>query len=531
MGIYKTKLITQKTVNAVILSGILQFLMFPVVLFGYRLPDFGFLSWIYLVPIVLCIHEYNLKSKIFLSWFSAMIGFYGMFYWLAGAMQEFGGLNFFQALGVMILVFTILSLVQALFLGLACWINIIVRLPLFILLPIFMLTRDLIIQQWPIGGFPWGTPAYSQGEWIRFFQWVDVTGTHGLSLFIYLINGLIADGLLLLIHRKQIDKMVSRFLVVFVLVLLSLYGSFLSGQKFEREKTSPGDLSVALIQANISQDIKWDPYKAQDILHKYVYLTNTAVKNGAELVVWPETAFPYAISEKTMGADKFLDQDEMSTDLFLGAVVAAHLGPDRIMYNAAVHVDKTASFVRRYDKMHLVPFGEYVPFQQYLKFAKKLTRGVGNFVPGDTYTLFDVKNIRFGSLICYEDIFPDFAREFSRLGADVLVNYTNDAWYGDTSAQHQHLVYSQFRALENRRYLLRATNTGMTAIITPRGELYDKLAPFTEAFLLQNLKLEKASSLYTRFGERWVYVVALLCAVIFIYTVIKYKLGPVKKEF
>ena len=184
-----------------------------------------------------------------------------------------------------------------------------------------------------------------------------------------------------------------------------------------------------------------------------------------------------------------------------------------------------------HSKMHLVPFGEYVPFQDYLKFAKKLTQGVGTFISGNEYTLFDMKNIRFGSLICYEDIFPDFAREFAKLGADVLVNYTNDAWYGDTSAQYQHLVYSQFRALENRRFLLRATNTGMTAIITPRGELYDKLAPFTETFLLQNLKLEKGNALYTRFGERWVYAVALICALIFIYTVIKYKLGPVKKEF
>lgn len=531
MRTYKTKLVTQQTINAVTMSGLLQFLMFPLVLFGYHFPDFGFLTWIYLVPILLCIHQYNLKSKLLLAWLSAMLGFYGMFYWLAGAMQEFGGLNFFQSLGVMIVMFAIMSLYQALFLGLACWINLIVRLPLFILLPIFLLTRDLIIQQWPIGGFPWGTPAYSQGEWLRFFQWVDVTGTHGLSLFIYLINGLIADGLLLFIHRKQIDKMVSRGLVVLVLVFLSLYGSFLSGQKYEREKTVPGDLSVALIQGNISQDIKWDPYKAQNILHKYIYLTNTAVKNGAQLVIWPETAFPYAISSATMSEDKFLDQDQMSMDLFLGAVVADTLDGQRVIYNSAVHVDQAAGFVERHAKMHLVPFGEYVPFQKYLKFAKKLTQGVGNFVPGDSYSLFTMKGFKFGSLICYEDIFPDFAREFSRLGADILVNYTNDGWYGDTSAQHQHLVYSQFRALENRRYLFRATNTGMTAIITPRGELYDKLTPFKETFLLQNLKLEKAESLYTRFGERWVYGVALLCTLIFAYTVIKYKLGPVKKEF
>lgn len=345
MTSYKTKLFTQSSINAVFLTGFLNFLMHPFVLFGYQFPDLGFLAWFYLVPLILGIHRYSLKNKIILCFLSSMIAHYGMFYWLMTAMQKFGGLNFFQSLGAMTIMFFILSLVFALMLSFASWINHLIKIPFFILLPIFMVTRDFLLHHLLFNGFPWEIVPYSQGQWIQFFQWIDHTGIFGLSFFIYLINGLIAEGLLLFIHRKQVDKLVSRYLVVFVLILLSLYGSFLSSQNYEKTKISKGNINIALIQGNIPQDIKWDPYKAQDNLNVYLKLTNTAVKDGADVVIWPETAYPYGIKMNKLKDERFLDKQRLLAPVLFGAVVTERTAKMKKTFNSIIYADTSAKNV------------------------------------------------------------------------------------------------------------------------------------------------------------------------------------------
>lgn len=528
---YKQKLFTQSTLNVVILTGILGFLIHPFVLFGYNFPDVGFLAWIFLVPLILGIHRYKLWHKLILSLLSAMIMYFGILYWFMTAMQVYGGLNFFEGFAAMAIAVAMMSVIFALFLTCACWINHIVKIPFFILLPLFMVTEEMAITHIPFGGFPWALVAYSQHEWVQFFQWIDHTGVLGLSLFIYLINGLFADGLLLFIHRKQIDKMVSRYLLIFVLVILSLYCSFLSNRNYDTHKTSKGSLNVGMVQGNISQDMKWDPYHAEDNLNVFLKLTNTAVKDGADVVIWPETAYPYGIREEKLAQEKFLDKEHLSTPLIFGAVVAHSAVGQKTIHNSVVMADVDANMKDVYHKMHLVPFGEYLPLKKYLSFLPNLTKSIGEFDAGEKYVLFDVSGIKLASLICFEDIFQEQARENSLRNADILVNFTNDAWYGDTSAQYQHLVFSQFRALENRRYLLRVTNTGISAVINPSGVVIDQLEPFKESYLLANLKIEEMQSYYTLHGDYWVKWVAILSGLILIYTAIKRQFGPVKVEF
>lgn len=529
---FKNKLFTQSSLNAVVLSGILSFLMFPFVLFGYHFPDLGFFAWFYLVPLILGIHRYRFHHKFFLCFVSSMIAHYGTFYWLMTAMQHFGGLNFFEALGTMTLLFILLSLLFAFFMSAACWINHFVKIPLFLLLPIFLVTRDWLLHYIPFGGFPWGISPYSQREWIQFFQWIDVTGALGLGFFIYLINGLVADGFLLFIHRKQVDKMVSRLLVVFVFFLLSLYLSFLSSENFEKSKVAKGALNVALVQGNIGQDVKWDPYLAQDHLNVHLKLTNTAVKDHADVVIWPETSYPYSIRQKKINEETFLDKTQLMAPILFGAIVSERQSVKRRkIFNSVIYADTQAKFAAQYRKVHLVPFGEYLPLKQYFGYLESLTQGVGEFTPGEEFTLFEVNDFKFGSLICFEDIFPELGQKYTAAGADILVNYTNDAWYGDTSAQYQHLVFSQFRALENRRYLVRATNTGLTAMINPSGQIVARLDPFKRGYLLQNLKIDTVNTYFSRYGDQWVRGLAIICGLIFLYALIKCRLGPVKMNF
>ena len=154
-----------------------------------------------------------------------------------------------------------------------------------------------------------------------------------------------------------------------------------------------------------------------------------------------------------------------------------------------------------YFKKHLVPFGEYVPMKKWLTFAKKLTTAVGDFSVGENAAPFLWQGKRLGLLICYEDIFPELSQKTVKAGAEILVNLTNDAWYGNTSAPHQHLAFSQLRALENRRMLVRSTNTGVTAVIDSRGEILKNLPLFEEGVLTYLLDLHGEKSFYTRFGD------------------------------
>lgn len=525
----KSSLVSPKTFYAVLLTAICMTFMQPFVVSGYHFPDLGFLAWIHLVPVVVAAHRLSFKAKLVLFWLAATLGLMGMLYWLNIALQGYGGLGFFSAFGSVLLLVLLLAFMMALPLALACWINRLNKMPLFLLLPAFMLTRDWIMLFLPYGGFPWMLPAYSQGQWLNFFQWIDHTGVLGLSFYIYLVNGLIADGLILFLYGKQLDKLVSRLIVVFVLSLASLFLSFLSARGFEKSVTNKGNILVALLQANISQDVKWDHYQAQANLDRYLKLTNQAVKNGAELVLWPETSYPYRLLEETLFEEPFLEQSEMAVPLFFGGVISRGSGRERRQFNGVFHVNTQAKIVAKAYKLHLVPFGEYLPHAKLLSHLGPIVQEVGAFESGKDLTLFEVKNFKFAPLICFEDLFPDIARRYAGLGADVLVNYTNDAWYDDSSAQHQHLVFSEFRALENRKPLIRVTNTGYTAVINASGEVIDEIQPFTETSLIHQLKVETAQSFYTRYGHFWAYFVIGAAVLIFIYTEAKWLMGPVRK--
>lgn len=523
------KLFNRKIVNAIALTGILTALMHPFVFFGVRFPDLGFLAWIHLVPIVVATHRHGFKQRVALFWLAGMAGLFGVLYWLTIAMQRFGGVGLLPSLGILVLLVAFLAFLMALPLATACWVNGINKIPLFILLPAFMILRDYVMGYAPWGGFPWMLPAYSQGQWLKFFQWIDHTGPYGLSFYIYLVNGLIADGLILFVYGNQLDKLVSRLIVVFVLSLFSLFLSFLASRGFENHVQNRGSIHVALIQANVSQDMKWDPFHAESNLHRYMYLSSQAVKNGAELVLWPETAYPYGLRLEELGRDTFLDREAMEVPLIFGAVVYGKEDGVNRQYNGVFQVGKDAKITASYFKIHLVPFGEYLPFESILSKLGNVVNEVGTFDPGREYRLFDVAGIRFGSLICFEDVFPENAREFAKHGADVLVNYTNDAWYENSSAQYQHLVFSQFRALESRRPLLRATNTGYTAVINAKGEVIDEVSPFQETTLLHHLKVEVADSFYGRHGDTWVVVLMCGTGLIFAYTLFKWLMGPVRR--
>ena len=505
------------------------FLMYPVAIFGQVLPDFGFLAWVHLVPLLVYFHGRSFSERLIYYFAAHFLGYVASIYWFMIAMQGYGHLTLVPAIAGLVMSALILASIVAVPMAVGSWVKSYSRIPLFIILPLFLLVADYAYEMAPFGGYPWFRIVHTQGQWLRFFQWIDHTGSTGLSLYIYLVNALIAEGLIGLIYHKQLDKLVSRVLIVFVLGLVSLYSSSLASQQFERTKKTVGHLDVALVQGNISQDTKWDPYKAQDHLQHYLYFTNLAVKNGAKLVLWPETAYPYGLYAKDFGKESFLERDELPVPLLLGAIVYDEEGGKLGQYNSVIHVDEHAQIRSAYYKMHLVPFGEYLPYGSLFAFLGNLVSDVGTFAAGNDYTLFRVGKVDFGSLICFEDLFMENSRQMVKQGAEVLVNFTNDAWYAGSSAIYHHLVPSQLRALENRRTLMRVTNTGLTAVISPNGEILDSLAPFTEGYLLHPLKVDVADTAFTRWGVNWVRNILVVAALVFAYTFMKWLLGPMKK--
>lgn len=508
----------REIVLAVTITALLSFLIHPTVLWGHHLPDLGYLAWIYLVPLVLALTRFSHFTPLLLiSFASGIVGYYGLLYWLVLAMKDYGGFSGWAAFGALSALVVVMSLVFAVALGLALWVQQKTRAPFFILLPIFLLLRDLFLHHLPFGGYPWGTPAYSQGQWLTQFQWLDITGVYGLCALIYAVNGLIVDALLALYEGRKRRSVVWIFCLVFILAASYSWNQF-SYQKYESTKINRGEIRIGLVQGNISQSIKWNKLQAHRILKIHKDQTSQAISRGAELVFWPESSYPFGIKNMNYRGAHY-PRLNLGVPVLFGVIHMVEDETKKQKYNAIVLTNEVGDLVASYHKKHRVPFGEYLPLPR-LKFMESLTQGIGELDSGEEPNLIRFRDISLAPLICIEDVFPRYAQIFSEMGADVLVNPTNDAWYGNTSAQHQHLVYSQFRALENRIPLIRPTNTGMSAVIDSLGQVVAHLEPFRRDILVHDLKIETGKSYYSIHGDSWMWVPLTIALGLFLYALI-----------
>lgn len=489
---------------AILVTGVLGALIHPTVINGVHLPDLGYLAWLFLVPLFLILPFLNLRSAFAASLSSAILTYALGLYWLIPAMVEYGGVNPWSAMGILGLIVLILSFGFGGAIFLALWTHRKIKVPFFIAAAAFLMCFEYARTYFPVNGFPWIQAAYSQGKFLGFFQWVDSTGVYGLNLLIWMVNGLIAEMILPWIQKTPKDKAINRAAILVLCVLISFFAGIYRQHRIEGETRSDYSKSVALIQANISQALKWDADRESENLSRHLELSNLAEKRGAELAIWPEASYPYPVDLKTAPQFQLFETAGGKLPaILLGAAGIEQVGTEEVLYNSAFLTDDQSRITDFYHKRHLVPFGEYVPLKRWLTFARRLTTAVGDFSPGAKANPFISGDLKMGVLICYEDIFPDLARQSVREGANILVNITNDAWYGDTSAQHQHLIFSQFRALETRRTLLRATNTGMTAWIDWRGVVLKSLPPFEPGVLLLNAIPQSMMSPYVRYGD-WI---------------------------
>jgi len=273
-------------------------------------------------------------------------------------------------------------------------------------------------------------------------------------------------------------------------------------------------IRVGLVQGNVEQGEKWNPARASAIFSRYLDLSRDAVRRGARLVVWPESSTPFMFEESPALADAIrMLAIESQTTLLFGSDQVERASPPRY-FNSAFLVQPNGAVAGTYRKMHLVPFGEYVPFKNVFTFVSPLVEAAGDFAEGDRITVFPVGQGTISTAICYEVVFPELARGAVLGGSRLLSTITNDAWYGTTSAPWQHFDQARMRTIEQGRYLIRAANTGISGIVDPYGRVVQRSALFEPAVVMGDVRFLEGLTVYARMGDALAYACLLLCAII-----------------
>jgi apolipoprotein N-acyltransferase len=293
------------------------------------------------------------------------------------------------------------------------------------------------------------------------------------------------------------------------------------------ERTYVEDQTAFLVQTNIPQEVGYAPwtYEAQrPLLDRLEQLTLDAVgrQEPPALVVWPEMPASFYFHDDGFSRPFMEGIARKTNSFFLTGIVAFVPGSERThpLYSNVL-LDASGQLLAQYDKIHLVPFGEYIPWKRFLGFAETLTAESGDFVPGSRFVVMELPGGRVSSIICYEAIFPELSQQFVREGAQVLINISNDGWFGSSGARYQHLLMARMRAIENARYLLRATNTGITVVIRPDGQIAGEIPPDRPGVLQARWGFENRSTFYTRYGDWFAYLASLAAVVALLYAKIR----------
>ena len=452
------------------LSGVLHPLCFPHF-------DVGWLAWIVLVPLHWALTQISAGKAFRYGWLAGTIGFAGTIPWVITAMSQFGQVPFVISALLMLLLATYLGL----FVGAYSWgyTRFFLRHSnwLWLSAPTLWVSLEYL-RTYALSGFPWTLLGYSQYQWLTVIQVSDIAGVYGVSFILVMSNVALTQLISWFWQRK--DQLGTPFplqdTLAFLTILITclIYGQWQITQQTLLDESTKS-LSIGLVQPNISQDKKWDASYVDETLKRYSTLSQHTGEN-LDLLIWPEAATPFFF-EKELAYQKIILsilRKSQSPLLFGSPTLRFESDKTPYLLNSAYLLSPEKLLVGRYDKRHLVPFGEYIPLKSVLFFLEKLVVGIGDFKPGEgpmTLQLSDSSEsppLSFGVPICFEIIFPDLVRRMAKEGANFLVTLTNDAWFGDSSAPYQHFSMAVFRAVENHRAVARAANTGISGLIGPR---------------------------------------------------------------
>ncbi|HEX3819091.1 MAG TPA: apolipoprotein N-acyltransferase [Candidatus Sulfotelmatobacter sp.] len=494
-------------------SAILQVLIFP-------LPGLYFLSWFALTPLLIALlrarpaGELEIAGSVRLQpatpWQGFLLGYVGGIVWYAGTcywifdtMRQFGGLNAPMAGLALFLFCCYLGLYHGLF-GLLVSLLSTARDFRRALVAAPFLWVAVELARTRITGFPWNLLGIAQVDNVALSRIAGFTGVYGISFEIALVNVALAAAFL--VPKQKRGAMLTAALAAAAVLQ--------AGRLIDAPAAKP-DRAALLVQQNIPVSAEWTPAYFQQTLTDLTQLTIRSAADARtkiDLVVWPESPAPFFSNDP-----RFRDTISEIARQTHSAVVAGSVGSNAPapntegpIFNSASLVGSDGTWKERYDKVHLVPFGEYLPFPSLFSFAGGLTKEVGAFQHGTAHKPLDTDGAQLGVFICYESIFPDEVRQFADNGAQVFVNISNDGWYGDSGAFAQHLNQTRMRAVENNRWLLSTTDTGVTASIDPFGRVIASIPRKERTALIAPYALNSATTFYTRHGDWFAYACAII---------------------
>lgn len=492
-------------VLASLLSGILTALAFP----HWSLWP---LAWVGLIPLFWAIKEGSPRQGMVLGWIAGALHYGVILYWLVETMQVYGQLPLIMAVAVMVLLVLYLAGFWALFGALETLLANRLKLPLPALVPPLWVSME-ILRSVLLSGFPWALLGYSQWEVTPLVQLADLTGIYGVGFLIVGANGALASLMMEMARRHRVPWSSLGGLCFWGALVAGawLYGHARISEIEALSEKAPS-ITVGIAQGNLEQSIKWDPAFQEATLSRYEAQTRELVERaGAALVLWPETAVPFFFQKEGPLRDSLLElASRLRVELLFGSPAFGSVEGRRVFYNRAYLVGPDGRVLGSYDKMHLVPFGEYVPLQRLLPFVREMVTAIGDFSPGkDPRPMVSSTGARLGVSICFESIFPEISRAEAGQGADLLANLTNDAWFGQSAAPHQHLSMLSMRAVETRRWIVRAANTGISAVIDACGRVVSRTPLFETTWIVDRVPRLGVDSFYTVHGDLFAWACSL----------------------
>jgi apolipoprotein N-acyltransferase len=536
----KVRFMTHSLARSFVLAGA-SGLFLPL---SFPKSDLGLLAWIALVPLHWALDGKSRSQAFWIGWLSGTIAFTGMMAWVVTAMNTYGKVPLAISYGLMLLLAAYLGLYIGIYSAGVVWFQILIpRYGLFAA-PCLWVTLELI-RTYALSGLPWNLLGYSQYRQIEVIQIADHMGVYGVSFLIVLVNVTIAESLIWLMPllRNFRPARLPWELMAMTTLLMTLswqYGlETLSGASFSGVPSS--SISVGVVQPNVDQMVKWDAAYREETLARFDRLTEQ-LGQATDLVVWPEAATPFLFEREPIYQLQLMALAKRTQTPILFGSPALRFYPDRRPYlmNSAYLLAPDGRLVGRYDKQHLVPFGEYIPLKSsFLSFLDKLVEGIGDFEAGPGPTILTLtpksqpvaadtvgtpsRSVKFGVAICYEVIFPNLVRQFAVNGAEFLVTVTNDAWFGHSAAASQHFSMVVFRSIENHLAFARSANTGISGFIDPFGRIVEATPIFTEQAVKAAMQVWRPDTFYSRHGDVFAYGCAIICALLFLFGLFRTK--------
>jgi apolipoprotein N-acyltransferase len=460
----------------------------------------GVLSFVALVPFFKAIlHDAvpgsegkwkALRRGFFLGWLGGAMFFGITFYWIPLLPSENVTVPFIMFPAYLVMV-AYLALYLGVFGALLRLTYVQITRKVVLLAPFLWVLVELLRARGALG-FPWASLGYSLWQYPRLIQLASIGSVYAISLVLVVVNALLYDGI-----ARNIRVVMTAPAILAIPGLMLVFGSAAT-----RVNPPARELTVGLVQPNMASGIKWDPRFRKHNFDVLIELTEKLAIQNPDLIIWPETAAPFHLRYEPDYMDLLTRTlDSLHVPLLLGFPDAIpEENGELIYYNSAGLVLPGLSIVKKYDKIHLVPFGERIPYEDVFPFLKKVDFGQADFGVGKERTVFHLNDEKFSVLICFESIFPELVRSFKVKGADFLVNITNDEWFGRSAAPYQHAYMAVFRAVETRSSIARCANTGISMLVDPWGRVTLRSGLFTREALAGKIKLVPTETFFTRHG-------------------------------